>query len=101
MEFFDTLHMRQSARSYTAEPVARKDIDAILEAAQLAPVGMHNSKGYMLTVITSPAVLACMKETFTAVTGKAADPSYGAPLLSSCRRRRRPLRKLPSTTRRA
>lgn len=29
MEFFDTLHMRQSVRSYTAEPVARKDIDAI------------------------------------------------------------------------
>lgn len=80
MEFFDTLHWRQSVRSYTAEPVARKDIDAILEAAQLAPVGMHNYKGYVLTVITSPAVLACMKETFAAVTGKGGDPSYGAPL---------------------
>lgn len=80
MEFFDVLHMRQSVRSYTDEKVADKEIEALVEAAQLAPVGMHNSKGYVITVITSESVLTQMKTAFSRVTGKAGDPSYGAPL---------------------
>lgn len=80
MEFFDVLHMRQSVRRYTGEKVEERDIAAIVEAAQLAPVGMHNNKGYVLTVISSKTVLDQMKRSFTEVTGKEGDPSYGAPL---------------------
>lgn len=80
MEFFDTLHMRQSVRMYTEEKVGKEDVAALVEAAQLAPVGMHNSKGYLLTVISSENVLGLMKEAFRKATGKENDPSYGAPL---------------------
>lgn len=80
MEFFEALRRRQSVRAYTEEKVSKEDVAALVEAAQLAPVGMHNNKGYMLTVISSKAVLAAMKASFTRVSGKDADPSYGAPL---------------------
>ncbi len=55
MEFNEVLRMRQSVRRYTEEKVSAEDIQAILTAAQHAPVGMHNSKGYVLTVISSEA----------------------------------------------
>lgn len=75
MEFFDVLHMRQSVRSYTDEKVADKEIEALVEAAQLAPVGMHNSKGYVLTVITSESVLTQMKTAFSRVSRRRRKPS--------------------------
>lgn len=80
MEFQDVLALRQSARSYTEEPVGKEDIANILAAAQRAPVGMHNYKGYILTVITSAAVRGMMKEAYAKATEKPNDPSYGAPL---------------------
>ncbi len=80
MEFFETLHMRQSVRMYTDEKVAKDDINALVEAAQLAPVGMHNNKGYIISVISNEEILNSMKADFTKATGKENDPSYGAPL---------------------
>lgn len=80
MEFNEVLRMRQSVRRYTEEKVSAEDIQAILTAAQHAPVGMHNSKGYVLTVISSETVLALMKKNYKEATGKDNDPIYGAPL---------------------
>lgn len=80
MEFNEVLRMRQSVRRYTEEKVSAEDIQAILTAAQHAPVGMHNSKGYVLTVISSETVLALMKKNYKEATGKDNDPMYGAPL---------------------
>lgn len=80
MEFTDVLALRQSTRSYTEEKVAKEDIEKILAAAQRAPVGMHNYKGYLLSVITAGDVLDAMKTAYTKASGKTNDPSYGAPL---------------------
>lgn len=70
MEFNEVLRMRQSVRRYTEEKVSAEDIQAILTAAQHAPVGMHNSKGYVLTVISSETVLALMKKIIRKRPGK-------------------------------
>lgn len=80
MEFNDVLELRQSVRAYTDEPVSKEDVAELVKAVQHAPVGMHNNKGYLVTVISNPTVLDLMRETYTNITGKENDPTYGAPL---------------------
>lgn len=80
MEFSELLKYRQSTRAYTAEPVSKEDIEALIDAAQHAPVGMHNNEGYLITVITSPEVLALMRKTYQEMRCVPNDPTYGAPL---------------------
>lgn len=80
MEFTDVLALRCSARAYTEEAVSAEDVAAVLEAAQRSPVGHHNYAGYRLTVIEKPEVLALMRKTFSEVSGRQDDPSYGAPV---------------------
>ncbi len=80
MEFNDVLALRQSVRAYTEEPVSKENIEALVRSVQHAPVGMHNNKGYLVTVISNKAVLDLMRETYTNITGKENDPTYGAPL---------------------
>lgn len=80
MEFQDVLALRQSVRAYTDEPVSEEDIRELVKAVQYAPVGKHNNKGYLVTVISNQAVLDTMRETYKNITGLPADPTYGAPL---------------------
>lgn len=80
MEFQKVLELRQSVRAYTDEPVSKEDIKELVKAVQYAPVGMHNNKGYLVTVISSKAVLDTMRETYKNITGRPTDPTYGAPL---------------------
>lgn len=80
MEFFDVLALRQSVRAYTEEAVSPEDTARLVEAAQYAPVGMHNHEGYLITVISNPEIIAEMRDTYTKITGKAKDPIFGAPL---------------------
>lgn len=55
-DFFEVLTTRRSVRSYTSEPVARQDIQALIDSAILAPNGM-NFQPWAFTVATSPAVM--------------------------------------------
>lgn len=80
MDFRELLTYRQSVRSFTDKPVDKEQIARLIEAAQHAPVGMHNNKGYLITVITNPAVIALMKKTYQDMRCVKNDPAYGAPL---------------------
>lgn len=80
MEFSELLTYRQSVRGFTEEKVSREDVEAILAAAQHAPVGMHNHKGYLITVITNEELLSLMKKTCQDMRCNNLDPIYGAPL---------------------
>ena len=80
MEFTDVLALRCSARAYTEEAVAEEAVAAVLEAAQRSPVGHHNYAGYRLTAIENKEVLALMRKTFSELSGRQDDPSYGAPV---------------------
>lgn len=80
MEFRELLTYRQSVRSFTGEAVSKEKIARLIEAAQHAPVGMHNNKGYLITVITRPSLLEMMKKTCQSMRCNGNDPIYGAPL---------------------
>ena len=55
-DFFEVLRTRRTVRSFTAEPVARQDIQALVDSAILAPSGM-NLQPWAFTAVTSRAVM--------------------------------------------
>jgi len=55
-EFFEVLRTRRSVRSYTAEPVSRRDIQDLIDSAILAPTGM-NLQPWAFTVVTRREVM--------------------------------------------
>jgi nitroreductase len=57
----EAIHSRRSARAYTAKPLARETLTAIIEAGRAAPSGGNNQTTHFL-VITAPQVLADLKE---------------------------------------
>ncbi len=56
-EFLDVLRTRRTVRSYRAEPVARQDLQELVDTAILAPNGM-NQQPWAFSVITSREVMA-------------------------------------------
>lgn len=79
MEFEKVQSLRKSSRSYTAEPVGKEDVEALIHAARSASVGMHNDKGHAIAVVTAKHVLSSITNAMKEL-GKG-DPLYGAPLL--------------------
>ena len=57
-EFKSLLPLRQSVRAYTDEPVTEAQIDALLAAAQSAPVCMGRVETVKFSVVTDPAAIA-------------------------------------------
>ena len=57
MEAFEAIRTRRSTRRFTAMPVDRAQLEAIVEAGRLAPSG-SNSQSTHFIVIQDPAVLA-------------------------------------------
>ena len=62
MEFFEVLRTRRSARRFTSEEVSQKDLDAILVAANIAPIGSNKFKDIHLTVVQDRAILDALSE---------------------------------------
>ena len=56
MELFEALHTRRSIRSFTDQPIAEADFDAILHAAMDAPSAV-NAQPWHFVVITDRAIL--------------------------------------------
>ena len=87
MEFMELLSRRRSCRRYTAEPVSREALDALLLAANAAPIGSNRTEDIHLTVVTDRSVLDALalamnrrrqdKAAMTNITEKIADPNAG------------------------
>ena len=82
MEVSDAFRARVSTRDFSAKPLPADAVSAILDAAMYAPVGMHRYETLHLSVITSPAVLARIRQCVAKASGDpGADPLHGAPVL--------------------
>lgn len=57
MEFFDTIKRRKSIRSFTDEPVSRKELEQILMAANAAPVGSANYGNLRISVVENQEIM--------------------------------------------
>jgi nitroreductase len=55
-DFFEVLRTRRSVRSFSAEPVSRQDLQALIDSAIVAPTGM-NLQPWAFTVATDRDVL--------------------------------------------
>lgn len=81
MEFKTLLPLRQSVRAYTEEPVTEAQIQALLTAAQAAPVCMGKVDTVKFSVVTDPADIATLNAEAGKVTGEAMNLNYSAPAL--------------------
>lgn len=81
MEFKSLLPLRQSVRAYTGEPVTGAQIEALLTAAQAAPVCMGRVETVKLSVVTDPADIALLNAEAGKVTGEEMNLNYSAPAL--------------------
>ena len=82
MDVLQAMKVRKSVRSYTGEPVTKEQLDAILFAAEAAPVGMAKYELYQLTVITDQKLLAEIDANAAEFFGNPQmHPLYGAPTL--------------------
>jgi nitroreductase len=65
MEFFETVHARQSVRAYQAKPVEATQLEAILSAANQSP-SAGNAQGYeVLVVRNAPTIRSLAKASFS------------------------------------
>lgn len=60
MSFLDLATERYSVRSFDPKPVEKEKIDAILEAAKVAPTG-HNDQGQRILVLSTEESLAKLR----------------------------------------
>ncbi|WP_158214180.1 nitroreductase family protein [Bifidobacterium vansinderenii] len=82
MNIMQTIHTRKTCREFTDEPVTREQIQTILEAANAAPIGMHDYEAVEFSVITDRSVI----DKIDALAGPNAGrmgtgPTYKAPVL--------------------
>ena len=83
MDFKDTCKMRRSVRAFKEEQITKEALQAVLDAAYLAPTGMGKYENLTLIVVQDADALAALKKEFakTAPPGHGGDPTYGAPTL--------------------
>lgn len=80
MEFKNVIARRQSVRSYQEKQISEEQLQALLEAANAAPVCMGQFDHVHLTVVQAPEVLKRINAKFAAAVGdENAYPTYGAP----------------------
>lgn len=68
MDFFETVHARQSVRAYQSKPVEPKQLEAILAAANQSP-SAGNVQGYEILVVRDASTIqalakACFNQSF-------------------------------------
>ena len=81
MEFSQVVFTRRSCRSYTDAPVSVEDLNAILTAANAAPVGMGAYHTVHLTVIRNREFISALSQATCEFMKRDGDPIYGAPVL--------------------
>ena len=83
METLKAIAIRKSIRSYTGEQITEKDLETILFAGSVAPIGGGAKDCIHLTVLQNKELLSRLsKVTATAIhLPKDADPLHGAPTL--------------------
>lgn len=81
MELSQAIFSRCSCRAYTDEPVSAQELDAVLAAANAAPVGMGAYPTVHLTVIRNEAFRSALSEATREFMKRDGDPLYGAPVL--------------------
>lgn len=82
MDTTTTLLSRKSVRSYTGEAISAAEMEAVLQAAQAAPVGRGLYENVHLTVIQNPELLKEIDAKAAQAFGRAdSHPLYGAPAL--------------------
>lgn len=80
MEFSKVIRGRRSCRAYKPEQITEEQLNAILEAAALAPVGMGRNDRELMRVVQNPDILAALNADYAATIGNvAACPTYNAP----------------------
>lgn len=80
MDFKQTLKLRQSVRLFKEDQISDEQLNAVLDAAYLAPVAMGNYEDVKLVVIQNADVLTKLNESFAAKIGNPdMKPTYGAP----------------------
>ena len=57
MDYFELMNKRTSSRKFTGEPLTQEEIDQILKAGALAPVGSNRYHNLHMTVVTDKTLL--------------------------------------------
>lgn len=82
MELQKAMNRRRSIRSYTGEGITEEQLNAVLNAAYEAPVGMGRYDSIHLTIITNKDLLAAIDANAAEFFGNPKlHPLYGAPML--------------------
>lgn len=82
MNVSEAINRRKSIRSFTGEMPDDAAMQAILKAAEEAPVGMRQYDHYRLTVVTNKDIMAKINVEAAAFFGRpGSDSFYGAPVL--------------------
>lgn len=82
MELNDALNQRRTIRSYTGEPPTDAQLDAIVQAASEAPVGMGRYDSIHLTIVRDPQLISDIDvAAATAFGHPELHALYGAPVL--------------------
>lgn len=81
MELSQAVFARCSCRSYTDDPVSDEQLNAILAAANAAPIGMGAYDTVHLTVIRNRDFFSELSRATCAFMKREGDPLYGAPVL--------------------
>lgn len=80
MELSEVLSLRHAQRAYTGAKVSEEQLDAILQAGELAPVALGKFEHYHLTVIEDPEILSAIEAaTATLFHRHGGKMLYGAP----------------------
>lgn len=80
MELTNVLRTRRSIRAYKPDQITKEELNVILEAAALSPVGMGRNDREQLRVVQDRDILAALNADFAASIGNVeAQPTYGAP----------------------
>lgn len=70
---------RRSCRKYTAQPVEKELLEAVLEAGTYAATG-HGTQSPRILVAQQPGLVKKLSDMNAVVWGKPIDPFYGAPV---------------------
>lgn len=82
MEFWKVIEKRRSVRCYTPETVAPEQLEQVLAAGSLAPVGMGAYENVHMTVVTDVDLLEKIDRAAAAKMGNpGAHPIYGVPVM--------------------
>ncbi|WNY24226.1 hypothetical protein MmiHf6_15560 [Methanimicrococcus hongohii] len=83
METLDALKYRKAVRKYKKEQIKDTELETILAAGGIAPVGMGDYASIHVTVVQNPEILKKISSAVKAAVPEmnAPDPIYGAPTL--------------------